>query len=374
MRLRRDIQGIRAFAVLVVIANHLYPHLVSGGYIGVDIFFVLSGYLITGQLLSKVNNSIRVGIRDFYASRLRRILPSALLLILVTDYITFAKLGPIEGLRVNKDGFWSTLFLANNWFNSVKLDYFGNPQAISLLQHFWSLAVEEQFYIFWPLVLLCSYLIFRRRYLLIKVLPISILAASLVFAIIEVHRNVPTAYFATFTRVWELMAGALLAISRQNTENFRVARFTKPVSFFALLAISLLYTDHTGVPGLATIPVVISALILILPGDGGGAFSKVLENPVMYYLGGISYVLYLWHWPIIALWEKYQESTLKGLQPLVALMIALALSVTTHHLVENPIRFSPYLVKRPNLSICSGITLIVLVVGITQWVKVAHGV
>ncbi|MEI6763623.1 MAG: acyltransferase [Actinomycetes bacterium] len=373
MQMRRDIQGIRALAVLLVIANHLYPGRISGGYIGVDIFFVLSGYLITGQLLEKGEKSIGLAIRDFYASRLRRILPSALLVILVTDYITFLKLGPIEGLRVNKDGFWSTLFLANNWFNSVKLDYFGDPQAISLLQHFWSLAVEEQFYIFWPLILLGSLLIFRKRYSLIKVLPVLILLASLSFAAIEVHRGVPTSYFATVTRVWELMAGALLAIATQTTKSFPASLFTKPASLIALVAISLLYTDHTGVPGLATIPIVISALVLIAPGDGS-VLRRILENRVTYYLGGISYVLYLWHWPIIALWEKYQGRTLHGLQPIVVLAIALALSILTHHLIENPIRFSSYLVNRPNLSICGGVTLVLLTIGIIQWVKVAHGV
>jgi peptidoglycan/LPS O-acetylase OafA/YrhL len=118
----------------------------------------------------------------------------------------------------------------------------------------------------------------------------------------------------------------------------------------ALLAISWLYTDHTGVPGLATIPVVMFTLFLIVPGPAGSQFSTILENPFTYYLGGISYALYLWHWPIIALWEKYQGSPLRGLQSIVALATALVLSVMTHHLFENPIRFSPY-------SLCDQISL-----------------
>jgi peptidoglycan/LPS O-acetylase OafA/YrhL len=152
-----------------------------------------------------------------------------------------------------------------------------------------------------------------------------------------------------------------------------MARSLKPVSFITLLVISLLYTDHSGVPGLATIPVVVAALILIAPGESGNFLRRTLENPITYYLGGISYVLYLWHWPVIALWEKYQGSTLHGLEPLNVLAIALVLSVATHHLVENPIRFSPYLVARPNLSIWGGLALVTLTIGVIQWVKVAHG-
>jgi peptidoglycan/LPS O-acetylase OafA/YrhL len=169
------------------------------------------------------------------------------------------------------------------------------------------------------------------------------------------------------------MAGALLAISTQTIKTFQAARFTKPASLCVLVAISLHYTDHTGVPGLATIPVVVAALLLIAPGDGS-VLRPILENRAIYYLGGISYVLYLWHWPIIALWEKYQGSSLHGLQPIVVLAIALGLSILTHHLIENPIRFSRYLVSRPNLSICGGVTLVLFTIGIIQWVKVAHGV
>jgi len=169
------------------------------------------------------------------------------------------------------------------------------------------------------------------------------------------------------------MAGALLAISAQSLKTLRAARFTKPAALFALLVISLFYTDHNGIPGLATIPVVIAALALIAPGNAS-SIRPILENRVMYYLGGISYVLYLWHWPIIAFWEKYQGSTLHGAQPIVVFAIALALSIATHHLIENPIRFSRYLINRPNLSICGGATLVLLTIGIIQWVKVAHGV
>ena len=374
MQMRRDIQGVRALAVLLVIANHLYPHQFSGGYIGVDIFFLLSGYLITGQLLQREGISVGRGIRDFYASRIRRILPSALLTILVTDYCAFSLLGPIEGLRVNKDGFWSTLFLANNWFNSVKLDYFGDAHAISLLQHYWSLAVEEQFYIFWPIVLFTSLLLLRKKRVLVKVLPTLILGASLIYAGIQTHRGVPTAYFATSTRIWELMAGALLAIWAPNGREIRALPLLKSASFITLVGISLLYTDHTGVPGLVTIPVMLATVLLITPGDTGRALRALLENKVSFYMGAISYVLYLWHWPVIALWEKYQGGPLHGSQPLLAVVLAFTLCVLTHHLVENPIRFSPYLLGKPYVSICGGLTLIALTIGIIQWVRVAHGV
>ena len=373
MQVRRDIQGVRALAVLLVVANHLFPRVLSGGYIGVDIFFVLSGYLITGQILKLNSLPIGKAIRKFYASRIRRILPSALIVIFATIFVTFLILCPIEGLRVNQDGFWSVLFAANLWFNSVKLNYFGDPNAISSLQHFWSLAVEEQFYIFWPMLLLVTLRISRARVIALKLLLILLLCVSLFSAIVQSKDGVVTAYFATQTRVWELMAGALIALINPHLKNANVASLLKLASIAVIAITALIYTDHSGIPGLATIPVVLAAIGLIIPSEDTPALTIFFENEIVFYIGGISYVLYLWHWPLIAIWEKYQGVVLHGFQPLAILGVALILSILTHHLLENPIRYFEYLVVRSSLSIASGAILVTTAIGIIQWVKVAHG-
>ena len=152
---RREIQGLRALAVLAVITNHLFPDLLPGGFLGVDIFFLLSGYLITSQLmeLSALDNT-RHSLLVFYARRIRRILPSALLVIWVSVFLAYRYLGPVVGNENLRDARWSTLFFANSHFNSLKVDYFGQGTSSPLLQHYWSLAVEEQFYIVWPILLL----------------------------------------------------------------------------------------------------------------------------------------------------------------------------------------------------------------------------
>ena len=148
---KREIQGLRAVAVLAVIINHTFPGLLPGGFIGVDIFFLISGFLITKQLLSLAKSERSLSaLGIFYARRVKRILPSALLVIWVTIFLAFKYLGPVIGNETLRDGRWATIFFANFHFNSIKVDYFAQGVSAPLLQHYWSLAVEEQFYLFWP--------------------------------------------------------------------------------------------------------------------------------------------------------------------------------------------------------------------------------
>ncbi len=350
---RREIQGLRALAVLAVITNHLLPALLPGGFLGVDIFFLLSGYLITNQLmeLSAIENT-RQSLILFYARRIRRILPSALLVIWVSVFLAYRYLGPVVGNENLRDARWSTLFFANSHFNSLKVDYFGQGQSSPLFQHYWSLAVEEQFYIVWPLVLLLIVLIFKthsKKVLLAFVLVIGVASFSSIFMIEKT-----LTYFATQTRVWELCLGAVLAII-QTKETRKTLQWT---AFAIVLGSLVLISSSKQVPGLAIIPVLLATGLLLNVSDPKIKF--LLSNRVMHYLGDLSFVLYLWHWPVIELRRQLSFTPLTNADLIALFVITFVLAVLTHHLFENPIRFNKYLVQHPGITVISGTSALAL--------------
>jgi peptidoglycan/LPS O-acetylase OafA/YrhL len=360
---RREIQGLRALAVLAVIANHLFADLLPGGFLGVDIFFLLSGYLITGQLveLSTTGNLGR-NLLNFYARRIRRILPSALLVIWVTVGLAYKYLGPVIGNETLRDGRWSTLFFANSHFNSLKVDYFGTGASSPLLQHYWSLAVEEQFYIVWPIVLLLIVLIFKKGS--VKVLLIALSAITTIsFLTIFTTEQAPT-YFATPTRIWELSIGALVAI-------IGARQWQQILQWVALLILfcSLFVVSSTDqVPGPVIVPVLMAVAILLNVSDHRLTF--LLGNRVLHYIGDLSFVLYLWHWPIIELHRQLAMKPLTTGDSLSLLLITFVFAMGTHHLFENLIRFNRYLVRHPEITVISGLSALALsVIGTYIFVK-----
>src|SRR5439155_4883168 len=207
---RADIQGLRALAVLLVVLGHAGVPFLGGGYVGVDVFFVLSGFLITGLLLAEAERRGRVSLVGFYARRARRILPAAALTLLVTDLAASHLLNFVRARQVLSDSVWAAAFGANVHFARQGSDYFAQGQPPSPLLHFWTLSVEEQFYLVWPallaLVLLASRL--RRRPLLIVVAGLGL--ASLAWSVESTRASENAAYFSTFARAWELALGAAL--------------------------------------------------------------------------------------------------------------------------------------------------------------------
>lgn len=353
---RREIQGLRALAVLAVITNHLFADILPGGFLGVDIFFVLSGYLITGQLLefSAVGHLGR-NLLNFYARRIRRILPSALLVIWVSIGLAFKYLGPVIGNETLRDGRWSTLFIANSHFNSLKVDYFGQGSSSPLLQHYWSLAVEEQFYIVWPIALLLLVLLSKthsKKILLTLLSAIALFSFSSIFIIEKT-----LTYFATQTRIWELSIGALIAIIGARAW----PNILQWVAFIIILASLFFVGPADQVPGLKVIPALLAVVALLTVSNARLQF--ILSNRVMHYIGDLSFVLYLWHWPVIELHRQLAVSPLSTSDSISLLVITFLLAITTHHLFENPIRFNKYLVQHPGVTVISGnlaITLNVL--------------
>ena len=348
---RREIQGLRALAVLSVIANHLYPAALPGGFVGVDIFFLLSGFLIT-QHLVELSNTLtrRSALIHFYARRIRRILPSSLLVIWVTVWLAFKYLGPVVGNESLRDGRFATLFFANSHFNQLKVNYFGEGGSAPLLQHYWSLAVEEQFYLFWPVLLLIMAAFSKKRFR--KVLSISLALITVASFAASYLMEESQTYFATQTRVWELSAGALLAICHLPRLRVSAASIALPI----LLLSFLLINNLARVPGIILIPPLVATAILLQVNSRMS--SAILGHWTLHYLGDISFVLYLWHWPIIELHRQLSNQTLSLESSLVLLLLTFICAVATHHLIENPLRFSKYLAGHLKTNICLGLLAI----------------
>ena len=328
--IRSELQGLRALAVIFVITNHAFPNYLPGGFIGVDIFFVLSGYLITLMLLETSNKKFTTYLKDFYSRRIRRILPSALLVILVSTIASSLLLGPVVASDTARDGIWASLFLANIHFNNLSIDYFQSELPLPILQHYWSLAIEEQFYLIWPILLY----VFLRKGLPIIVGIGLVTFASLIYSIIELINSAPTAYFGTLTRFWELGIGAILAL-RKIPQN----RFISTTSLGLLILLAFIYSSQTQFPGVAALAVTTLTASFIATSTSN---STIAAQPFV-YVGNISYLLYLWHWPILQISRLYTEVT--GLITALLVTATFLMSILTHHLFEKPIRYSQLLTK-----------------------------
>src|SRR4051812_3202562 len=278
---RDDIQGLRAVAVLLVVLGHAGVGFLRGGFVGVDVFFVLSGFLITGLLLAGAERQGYVSLREFYARRAKRILPAAALTLIVTNLAAAHFMNFVRAKEAVQDSMWAAVFAANIQFWHQNADYFSQGQPPSPLQHYWSLAVEEQFYLVWPL-LLSVVLIgvgLRRRARRVEGGPsvtanarvrLAIViglagAASLAWSVVETHRTPAAAYFSTFTRVWELALGAALAIGASlflHLSN-RTRAILGWAGVFAVGAAAVLFTEATAYPGYwALLPTVGTAMII----------------------------------------------------------------------------------------------------------------
>src|SRR5215210_2510578 len=333
---RDDLQGLRAVAVLVVVLNHAGVPFLGGGYIGVDVFFVLSGFLITGLLLSQAERDGRVRLADFYVRRARRILPAAVLTLVVTIVAAHQLLNFVRAREAVNDSLWAAFFAANVHFARVGSDYFAQGEPPSPVQHFWTLAVEEQFYLVWPVAL--SLLLFvgflRRRALLVVALAGL---ASLAWSIHATAAEQAGAYFSTAARAWELALGAGLAMAAPRLRHVPPALGW--VGLACILASAVAYSSATAFPGYAALLPTVGAALVIAAGIGRtGAAGRLLSLSPFRYVGDRSYALYLWHWPVLVLGAGYAGHDLSTATRLALLAGAFLLSILSYALVENPIR------------------------------------
>jgi peptidoglycan/LPS O-acetylase OafA/YrhL len=330
MRHRDDLQGLRAIAVLLVVLSHAGVPFLGGGYVGVDVFFVLSGFLITGLLLSQAARDGRVRLGEFYVRRARRILPAAVLALVATDIAAHHLLNFVRAREAVHDSVWAAFFAANVHFARVGSDYFAQGQPPSPVQHFWTLAVEEQFYLVWPVVLAVVLLVAPlRRWLLWIVVAAG--AASLAWSVHATATDRASSYFSTGARAWELALGAALAIGA-----FRLPAFAGWIGLGCIAAAAVGFSASSEFPGYAALlPTVGAALVIAARAGRAG---RVLSVAPMRYVGDRSYALYLWHWPVLVLAAGYAGHELSTPTRLGLLAGAFLLSIVTYALVENPIR------------------------------------
>jgi peptidoglycan/LPS O-acetylase OafA/YrhL len=371
---RADIQGLRAVAVLLVALCHANVPGLAGGFVGVDVFFVISGFLITGWLLRDSARSGKLSFGRFYSARARRILPAAALTLITTCLFSYLFINYVRALSVTHDALWAAFFLANFHFAAVGTNYFAQSQGVtSPLQHFWSLAVEEQFYLIWPAILAIVLFVVRagslqrfrggkdrrpslrtvdapamRRLLLVLAAG---LIASFAWSVYDTSSNPTAAYFSTAARAWELGIGALVAVSSARLSRLPAAARAIG-SWFGLVGIALSatwFSASTAFPGYAALLPVLSAALVLVGGLGQGSkrgAGLLLGRQPMRYIGDVSYSFYLWHWPFLIIAEAHEGHTLSTWTNLAILVVAFGVSSLTYTFFENPLRHARFFVRR----------------------------
>ncbi|SNC65337.1 Peptidoglycan/LPS O-acetylase OafA/YrhL, contains acyltransferase and SGNH-hydrolase domains [Kytococcus aerolatus] len=343
---RGDIEGLRAIAVGLVLLHHVHFPGVTGGFAGVDIFFVISGYLITAGLLKEVRSTGTVSLPKFYARRARRLLPAASLVLVFTAVVGWFVMARSALADLANDVLAATFYVVNWSLAMREVDYLAEDAAPSPLQHYWSLSVEEQFYVVWPVLIIIGAFIARRlgrrRMTVIGLLLVLMLGASLVHSVLHTASDPATAYFFTTTRVWELAVGALVAYLADRARSIprAVAEVMTAVGVVALAVAALAYTTSTPWPGSAALLPVLGTAAVILAGCStpDTLVGRLLGVSPMRFIGGISYALYLWHWPLLIFLEELRPGS--GLLTRLAVVgLAIALSWGTKLLLEDPIRY-----------------------------------
>jgi len=329
---RADIQGIRAIAIILVIAIHMNLTGFSAGYIGVDMFLVVSGYVITLSLMKKAPKRFFGNLADFWVSRFTRIFPAAALVICVTVVASYFLSGKAFNPDLLTDARWATFYATNFRLINTGSNYFIAGLDQSLLTHYWSLAVEQQFYLVYPLIvfLLSRFSSENLRLRILQVFLVISIVASSYWSISQTLLDPVSSYFSPFTRFWELAAGGLVA-SLGTAKRFKHSGY---LGLAMLLAAMFLLNSQSSYPGyLAWLPVIGTSILLWAP-------IKPLGARPMRYLGDISYSLYLWHFIWLVLPTQIEEPITDQYFTWLFLAGAVICSVITYHFFERPIHRS----------------------------------
>jgi peptidoglycan/LPS O-acetylase OafA/YrhL len=353
---RPDIEGLRGIAVLSVVVFHCGIVGVSGGFVGVDVFFVLSGYLITGLLVNEIRTTSHLNLPQFYARRARRLLPAAALVTIATLVAGVIIMAPNELMLAARAARATAVYLSSIVFALNAADYFARDVKWNRMLHTWTLAVEEQFYLLWPVLIMLGLRHRRSQKLLVCLL--SIVTVISLAASIRLTKTAPAyAFYGLPTRAWEFGIGGLAILIPRGSLRGSSAAMTALgwLGLLSVLASFHFISDRYGFPGwIAAIPVLGTTLTLIagaeLPHVGVG---RVLDSKPLQFLGTMSYSWYLWHWPFLVFAAVLYPS-ISTAGRIVAALAALVVAAVAHYLVENPLRFQPRLVRSPILSLGFG--------------------
>ena len=333
---RPDIEGLRGIAILLVLLFHAGLPWTPGGFVGVDVFFVISGFLITGKLWRESQQPGGLSITKFYAWRIRRLLPAALVAVAIVTLVGLLIAAPLNRSELAADGAASALSIANMRFIS-SVDYFAPTASPSPFLHFWSLSVEEQFYLVWPALIVLLTWRGGSSKRLIAALVIGVIA-SFAFSMWLTDASPARAFYLLPTRLWQLGAGGLLAlIGVVGTSRRAGALAWAGLAAIALAGVAL--TSEMPYPGLAALLPTLGAVALLYGGAAPGGPLRLLAAAPLRFLGKISYSLYLWHWPLLVLPLMFLERALTGVEIVVAVAAAIGVSWLSWRFVEQPFRY-----------------------------------
>jgi len=388
-RQRGDIEGLRAIAVTLVVLYHAGVSFLPGGYVGVDVFLVISGFLITSQLVSELERTGSVSLTRFYARRAKRLLPAVAVVLIVTAALTRIFIPKTQWEAVGGDIVGSALYVVNWRFAARSVDYLAEGTAPSPVQHFWSLAVEEQYYVVWPLLIILAALLARmlsrRAKPIVWTLLLLVAVPSIVYSVIETAHSPESAFFVTPTRVWELAIGAGLALSVSQCAKLpRMWAIVIGWAGVACIAASALVFSgatawpgyHAALPTLGTAAVIAAGCSVVRGGP-----ELLLGTAPFRWIGGLSYSLYLWHWPLLVAATAYWSGTLTVGHGLLVALVAVVPAWLTHRLIENPLRYSAAISSSPRLALSLGANFtfvgvvagMAILLGVTSSTAVAGG-
>ncbi|MGE5282724.1 MAG: acyltransferase family protein [Chloroflexota bacterium] len=371
---RGDIEGMRALAIVAVVLCHAGVGTFAGGYVGVDVFFVISGFLITRLLLGELGRAGTISLCGFYARRARRLLPQSALLLATVAALSIAVFSPVRAIEVSGDVVSSALYTANWHFAARSVDYFAQGHEPSPVLHLWSLAIEEQFYLVWPAALLAVSRLPRRRGRsprpALAIALVVVCAVSLLLGVRSTDAQPVSAYFSTVGRAWELGLGAALALLGAVAIPRPVALATAWSGLAAILYATFAFDALTPFPGLAALVPTLGAAALLLAGPSigrppPGSPPWLLSRAPVRYVGRVSYAWYLWHWPALV-FAAAILGPLSAAAGLAAAVASLVPAAITHHLVEDPVRRARSLATLPSRSLALGLgcTAVAIAAGI----------
>ena len=340
---RLEIQALRTAAVLGVVLFHLWPGTIRGGYAGVDVFFVISGFLITSHLVREADKPGGVRLGAFWARRIRRLLPAALLVHVCGAGATYVLVPEALWQQFLRETVAAAFYVENWQLSWAAVDYLAAEDPPSPAQHYWSLSVEEQFYVLWPLLIVAAAFLTRRRperrLPAIRAVIAAVVVASFAASVVVTATDGAAAYFVTHTRAWEFAVGGLVAVLPAASSR-APARWAAPVAvvgWAGLLGALILFRESLPFPGWVALLPVLGTAMVIWAGAPGGA-GAVVGNPVVQWIGTVSYSLYLWHWPLVVVVPTTGPVLGSWLREPLILLVTIGLSALSYRFVETPFR------------------------------------